>query len=197
MKFALGKGIEKTEDQQKYPFQRVLIIGGSILTLLVVTVIVALRFQQAGSNKSKDELAGNIEIKRDACKLFNLGDAKKLLGKSATAPSNNANAVSSRATVSTCSYSSGAENIDELIALTILVRSSNTIQARQAFEVARKPNAKTIKQIGDQAYYSPETSQLSILKNENWIIIASTKGKTGKGSVDIPKQVAQVILDRL
>lgn len=193
MKFRLKKGIEEEPMHSSPAKKRIFLMCAAALFVISVGFLIARNV----SNGEASSYQGNIAVKKDACKLFSLDDAREVLGKKAEASPNNANAVSSKATVSTCSYSSGSENVDDLIALTVLVRSSNKIQARQAFEVARSANSEDVKGYGDQAYYSPDASQLNVLKDDTWIIIASTKGTTGKGTSEIPKQVGKIILGRL
>lgn len=197
MRFALGKGIDSSDEVRKYGHKHILLAAGIIAGALVLSAGAYGIMKRSGDTEASSEFAGNIEVKRDACKLFSLDDAKKLLGTKTVASPNNANAVSSKATVSTCSYSSGAEQPEDLVALTVLVRSSNKIQARQAFELAKAPNADEVKDIGDSAYFNPDMSQLNVLKNENWVIIAATKGSGVQVEDKIPEGTARVILDRL
>lgn len=194
MRFALKKGVSEDEGNVSINKKRLFIGIGAACVLLVLAVIIFAFIKQGNADA---DYAGNIEVKRDACKLFSTEDAKKVLGKNAKPSPNNANAVSSKATVSTCSYSSGSSKPEDLIALTVLVRSSNPIQARQAFEVARPKDATDVKSLGDQANFSAETSQMNILKKENWTIIAATKGGNGKLPVDVFKQTGEIIVNRL
>lgn len=192
MRFRLKKGIEE-EPRPIRISKKQLFLG--LLALCIILSVSWIIIKRVSSN-SASSYQGTVSIKKDACKLFSLNDAKKVLGKSAEASKNNANAVSSKATVSTCSYSSGSEKLEDLIALTILIRTSNKIQARQAFELARTQDSKDVKNFGDQAYYTPETSQLNILKDDTWIIIANSKASTGKGESELPKKVATIILQK-
>lgn len=197
MKFALKTGIVDGE-KSTVKSRRQLFIASVAIVVVLTSLGAFIGYKLSGNTKASPEFSGNIETRWDACKLFSLEDAKKVMGKTATISKNNANAVSSNATVSTCSYSSGHKKPEDLTALTVLVRSSNKIQARQAFEVARPQDATDIKNLGDQANYSSETSQLNLLRDENWVIIALNKGGSeSKGTIDAPKQVAEIIDSRL
>lgn len=196
MRFALKTGVVDSEDSVSQD-KRNLLVAGLIIAAGLIFLITIIITKLGGNTNASSEYVGNIQTRWDACKLFSLDDAQRVLGKNAELSKNNANAVSSKATVSTCSYSSGSKKPEDLIALTVLIRSSNKIQARQAFEVAKPKDAVDMKNLGDQANYSNETNQLNVLKNENWIIIATTKGAGGKVPANIPKQTAEIIVNRL
>ncbi len=193
MNFKLGHGIESSE------------LNRSKKTQLAVAAVVLIMAVGAGgyllakktSSPKTDGLAGTIEVRRDACKLFTLSDAKKVIGSKTEASKSNANAVSDKATVSTCSYVANAAEVRDVKAITILARSSNKIQARQSFELGRNDKAQIIKDLGDSAYYAPDSNQLNILKGESWIIIAATIGAEKNNTVELPQQIAKVVLSKL
>lgn len=196
MKFALKKGITDPEKPASKMKSSRIIAAIIITTFILFSVLIINKL--ANNRAAQSEYAGTVQTRWDACKLFSLSDAKNVLGSKAEVSNNNANAVSSKASVSTCSYSSGGANAEDLVALTVLVRSSNRIQARQAFEVARPKDAVDIKDLGDQANYSAQTGQINMLSGENWVIIALTKGSSGgDGLASSSKKVAEIIDSRL
>lgn len=196
MKFALGRGIDSSDEEHSARNKKLLIGSGVIAGFIVVaggTYIVA----RKGTTKPSSNLATTIEVKREACKLFTLDDAKKILGNKASPSSTNANAVSNSVSTSLCSYSSNDTDANKLKVVTVLVRSTNPVQARQAFEVSKAANAIDVKDFAQSAYYNPDVSQLNILNNELLIRIAATEGTGGKGTIETPKKVGEVITSRL
>ena len=193
MNFSLAKGVDTDEGNSKSSGLKVFICAMVLITVSGGTFLIT----KHTNKPTATAYAGNVVLRHDACKLFTLDDAKKLLGIDAVASPNNASAVSPKASVSTCSYSANTKDVKNLKALTLLIRSSNPVQAQQAFELAKASNAQTLPNLGKAAYYNPDQSQLNILENETWIIIASTTGTTGKGSLTTPKNAATVILPRL
>lgn len=197
MKFSIGDGIDRS-DELKLRKRKRLYTGVAITTALIVVAVGSYAIaKRSGENSANSPYGANITVKRDACKLFTLGDAKKLLGKNTAPSSTNANAVTATVSTSLCSYSSNDSDTTKLKVLTILVRSTNPIQAKQAFELSRAPNAETIENIGQAAYYNPDLSQLNILSNELLIRIAATEGTNGKGTIAIPKSAGKTITSRL
>lgn len=196
MKFSIGRGIDRSDEQKVTDRKKVLIIAAGVATLAITSTATYLVTARS-ANKPNGETAGTVEIKRDACKLLPLSDAKKVLGDSAKASNNNANAVSSKATVSTCSYSANNADPEKIVALTVLVRTSNPIQAQQAFEVAKTDGSQDVNNLGARAYFTADKKQLNLLKDESWIIVAATTGKDQTGSEKTAKNSAQIILKRL
>lgn len=196
MHFKNGKGIE-VSGKSSEKMRRSII--GAIVTVALITTATAsyLVAKRSSSNSSNSPYSVQVEVKRDACKLFNIHDAKKLLGEKTVASSTNANAVTKTVSTSLCSYSSGDSDEARLKVVTILVRSTNPVQAKQAYELSRANNAQTVASLGQGAYYNPDVSQLNILSGELLIRIASTVGNNGKGTLAIPKEVGAVITSRL
>lgn len=195
MKFALKRGIEDGEEGNK---KRKLFIGlGAAVGLCLVIGTTYAVAKRSGDSKPSSEFGGKIEVKQDACKLFTLDDAKKILGNATTPSSTNANAVTEKVSTSLCSYSSNDSDESKLKVVTVLARTTNPIQARQAFEVSKAPNAVEINEFGRDSYYNPDVSQLNILKNDLLIRIASTEGSKSKGMLDTSTQVGRVIVNKL
>lgn len=193
MQFTLKNGLDTSEDNNVSGYSSSVKIAAIIALLVIVSAGTFAVIKQTNNKQALgiENYSDNIEVKRDVWKLYTLSDVKKELGNGAQASSNNASALH------TCNYSLANKDPQKLKAITVLVRTSNKLQARQAYEVTKAANAVDVKDLGNDAYHNPNSSQLNILKNASWVIIVSTTGTSGKGTVDIPKSVAKTILSRI
>ena len=196
MNFKISDGIDKT-DEQNVSSRKKTYIAVAVVVALITVGFASYSLAKKNTHTSSSPYSANVEVKRDACKLFALDDAKKILGNKTAASSTNANAITATVTTSLCSYSSNDTDTSKLKVVTVLIRSTNQIQARQAFELSRATNSTKVEKLGSEAYYNPDTSQLNILSGVLLIRIASTEGTAGRGTTEIPTKVGQVITSRL
>lgn len=113
-----------------------------------------------------------------ACDLFNLSEAKELLG-SGTVMTNQQNpVVKSSTATSNCGYTDGNADMDAVIVAAVIIRSGindkGVAQNRAEFD-AGKPNTgvEALADLGDRAYFNQARGQLNILRGHEWIIISN------------------------
>lgn len=185
---------------------------------IVAGVIIAVAFV-AGAvvlfNKSDDTTAteGSSDSSKrygipNACKLFTIEDAKKVLGASAQVSSTTPPSASNEdIEVTQCLYSQPSgdtmASIRAAKQASILVRGAKSdageTSNRDVFYGAQKPSGvQDISGYGDAAYWNPEFGQLNVYKNGNWYILSVGGSMSVKDrKVDDAKKLADVLKDKL
>lgn len=151
------------------------------------------------SETSSDTSASSSDLQAlDACTLFTLEDAKTILGASASKGTEAAPTSSEDTRVSTCSYTNNASVVAEIKTATVLVRSPLTeagiTSNQEVFGAAKPQGAQDVAGYGEAAYWDPATGQLSVLKDESWIIINSGAAAPAQRTMDEAKKTADVVV---
>lgn len=145
----------------------------------------------------------------EACKLFNLDDAKKIIGSDAKQTSSTNSAASelskqdnyqTKPAVTTCSYAQGSQQGREAIKNTIHIvsRSSSIEQAKKDFEATRASSVE-VSGYGEGAYWKTvksfsgdDSGQLFVIKGTNLIAVS-----VGFSDLELSKKVAEIVLKGL
>lgn len=168
-------------------------LAGGIAVLLGAACISAC----AGMTRPSVAIAPASTV--DACALYTLTDAQKILGANAKPGTpGKLGPPSQQYTTSACSYtSSSGSGSPSFVSTTVLVRrASDPTQGKRDFVSARNkiPRSQEVAGVGEAAYWNPSTGQLSVWKGRDWVIISA--GRAGPRNLDIARQVAYAILQR-
>ncbi len=155
--------------------------------------------------------ANNAQVtyeNKDACTIFTLDDAKKVLGDSAKAGTGTPGATSNDISVSTCSYlvdtntpGSAPVSVKNIHSASILVRApksaTGTTSNKQVF-TALPAGAQSVSGYGDSAFWNPTLGQLNVLKGNVWVILSSGVSSPPSGrTLDDAKKLADIIIPKL
>jgi hypothetical protein len=146
--------------------------------------------------------AADAQSITDACAIFNLTDAQKVLGENAiVSPTKPTPAGTDDRVVSQCAYELKAGDAAAYRSAAILVHSAKNAQgavSNQAqFNAGKSADAQTVNGYGEAAYWSPETGQLSILKHGNWVTLSNGPAGPEQRSLDEARRVADIIVPKL
>jgi len=147
----------------------------------------------------------NIPVKKQACGIFTLSDAKQLLGDSAKGGDNQADTSSADIDVSICNYLQDLSNsntpvsISKSASLTVKIpKTDSGIKSNQGqFGPIKPGGVEDISGYGDAAYWDPGHGQLDILKNNIWYILSYGSITPASRSLDEAKQMADLLIDKM
>ena len=180
-----------------------LIVAGVVLIGGIVFIV--LRGSGASSDENTIQTADGktIELKPvKACGVFNLDEAKELLGKD-TSEANNANEVTTGdISVDTCSYTNNATNAADIRIITVMARSALTSVGQDsnigAFDkngTANPNGAVAVNGLSDKAYWDPASHQLTILNGNTWFSIVYGGTNPANNTLEDAKKVAELTLN--
>lgn len=188
-----------------------IILGAVVLLAGIGTVAVLVGKNNGNKNKVEDKSgmshkehgdAGHLG-KREACDYFKQADADQLLGAGSQKGSLNADASSSDVHVSTCTYTTKAETLEEarnMRTASVLVRAPLTETGAESNETPfqnRPQGAQDVSGYGDQAYWDPSMGQLNVLKDNTWLIISNGKSHASDRTLDEAKKLADIVVPRV
>lgn len=118
-----------------------------------------------------------------ACDMFSATKAKELLGDKTITSSIAAPTQSGDTALSNCGYTDGNPDTNNAIVAAIMVRSGindKGVQQNKTEFSASQPatDVKTVKDLGDSAYFNQKLGQLNILNGRQWIIISYGVGSS-------------------
>jgi len=193
--------------------------GGSLVKKLIPVIVLLLAaiatfFVLNSQNKDDSSAPKNQSsqqtnlVTKQACELFTLEDAKKVLGDTAVKSEEAANnsASSEDIEVSQCIYQLPAGGDIASIAsqkqASLLVRSPKTQAGSDSnndyFNGTSKPsNTQVVSEYGDVAFWSPDYGQLNILKSNQWYILQVGPAALGARTQDDAKKMASIIISKL
>lgn len=144
---------------------------------------------------------------KDACALFTLADAKKLLGDSAVAGSGNTDkpTESDSIRVSICTFitdtGDSIDAIQDARTASLLVRAPKNQAGidsnKNQFGSAKPAGVTDVSGYGDVAYWDPRYGQLNILEHDTWYILSIGSTTAGQRTLDDGKQMADVLAANL
>lgn len=138
--------------------------------------------------------------KKDACDYFTQATADALLGAGSQKGSMNADASSGDVSVTTCTYTSKADTLEEvrnMKAASVLLRVPLTETGAQSNETpfeSRPEGAQDVSGYGDKAYWDPSMGQLNVLKDNTWLVITNGKSRVGDRTLGEAKKLADIVL---
>jgi len=135
----------------------------------------------------------------DACSLYTLADAQRILGSNAKKGTlGDLGSSSPQFSVSTCSYTADSgSGIGDFVSTTVLVRRAQDAgEGKKDFLSVKGQTQGTqdVAGVGEMAYWNPAAGQLNVWKGKDWVIISA--GRTAPKNMDVAKQVAAAILAR-
>lgn len=141
----------------------------------------------------------------DACTVFTIEEAQKVLGITAKKGDTKAGDVSNdQVSVSTCSYSTplaDGASVSSIKTATLLARSAKNSEGakgnKSQFGTGMPAGAQKVDGYGNDAFWNPAFGQLNIMKNNNWYILSSGSPKVSDKTLDDAKKLADVIIDKL
>ncbi len=187
-----------------------------IIAAVVVLAVGLVAFLVVGKDDAKTSdtnqqktQASSALTPPEACDLFSLDDAKKVLGDTAQVPSSpavNAEASSDDIKVSNCTYETPAgttiADIKNQRMASILSRGAKTQTGADSnkdyFNGSTKPEGvQEVTGYGDAAFWNPEFGQLNILKGNNWFILQVGNTAATTRTLDDAKKMADVVINKL
>ena len=138
-------------------------------------------------NESASQAAGGVSSGGkyklvDACSLVTLDDAKSQLGEAAKQGNTSAGKASSDDVVeSNCVYYVTSTTTSAFRTVSVLSRTAKTKDGaeknRNQFRDLKPPGVVDVADLGDAAFWNPETGEMNVLKGDNWykITVGSTK----------------------
>jgi hypothetical protein len=186
--------LEKTDVKKFLPVTLVILVFIAVGTLALAT---------SDKNDSTQNTRATTGAKKfsppQACSIFTLDNAKKLLGDSTKAteiPA--ASASNDDIEVTQCFYQepSGQHQAN------ILVRGAKTDKGKAGnvdyFKGSTKPaNVQDVNGYGEAAFWNPEFGQLHILKNGNWYILSFGPLAPSERKLDDVRTLADTLINRL
>jgi len=171
--------------------KRTFIISTGAILVVALLVFVALLFVY---NMPKDNYQAV-----DACKLLTPAKAQDLLGDNVISVDSNAPVISDNTSTSKCSYTDRNPDKDKMMIAAIAVRAGlnkKGVQQNKADFKAKKPTngIKTVKNLGDSAYFNEDLGQLNVLRGREWFILnygvaSAPQFNTLDNAVELAKKV--------
>lgn len=152
-------------------------IGAAIIVCLVA-LIGGIAFFVNKSN-TKPEI---VYQPADACEMFTPEEARELLGERLQRSTIQKPTQTANTAVSKCGYTDGNPEVENMIVAAVVVRSGINDEGTQLnktdFAKSKpKDNAKTVKDLGEDAYFDEKLGQLNILRGHEWIILSYGVGE--------------------
>jgi len=170
-----------------------IILGSEIALGLAILTIAALLFLY--------NVPKNTHQVVKACDLFTPAEAQDLLGDKVMSLNSNEPTISDDMATSKCSYTDNNPDKDKMKVAAIAVRagtSSKAVQQNKTEFAAGRPSkgTKTVKNLGDSAYFNKSVGQLNILDGSKWIILSYGVGATPQdNTLDQATDLAKKVLN--
>jgi hypothetical protein len=143
----------------------------------------------------------------NACQVFTLQDAKKIIGDTAKKSSGtSAKASTKDINVSTCLYGQDSSTMpinkaQNLKTATVLARSPKTSTGKQAnqdqFGKSKPAGVQDVSGYGDKAFWNPQVGQLNILKGDSWLILSTGSFTPSSHVLGDTQKMADLIVPKL
>lgn len=168
-----------TTEQPDKTYKKEVVIG-AIAVLVIIAVIGAITLVIYNSQPK----ITYQPVK--ACDLFTSAEARDLLGSKVIKTGIKDPAIDGNTATSSCGYTNGNADMNKAVVAAINVRSGinddGTAQNKTEFADGKPKTAKTVKDVGDTAYWNEETGQLNVLSGRKWIIVSFGKGATPRAN---------------
>jgi hypothetical protein len=140
--------------------------------------------------------AAAAEESFDACAIFTLDDAKKVLGAEAAGEPVNPKAKRPKV-IAVCSYNAVKDGTR--VAATATFRFGKTNEdAQRAFEEARmKFQTKPMLISGVDAFWSSKTGEMTLRKGRTWMSVAVGPRELNQRDVNDAKKLAEILAGKL
>jgi cytoskeletal protein RodZ len=179
------------------------LIGGIVLVVLLLGVFL-LPGGFFGSDKDTTESTNTQTAQKssskftavNACDIFTKEEAQQILGASATQSTEETPTSTKDVSVSTCTYSNNAADVNSIEVASVLVRSglseSGASTNKAVFGTGTPEGSEKVSGYGEDAYFTSSIGQLNVLKDNNWIIISNGPTKLSDKTLAKARQVADV-----
>lgn len=116
-----------------------------------------------------------------ACDLLTTAKAKSLLGNAALTTADEAPVIGRETAVSKCGYTDGNPDMNSAVVAAVIVRSGindpGDAKNKSEFAMGASGNSvRTVKDLGEKAYFNSQKGQLNILRSHDWIVISYGTG---------------------
>ena len=180
-----------------------------VIVVAIIVILTAISIYLLADNKSSPDIsqdtvssattADSQSAPIAACDILTKEVAMAAIGDNLTdTPPASGSASSDDLSVTNCTYTTKADSTTtpiKISGINLLVRSALTKtgaeSSKQAFTSSRPDDAQNVSGISDQAFYSAQNRQLSILKGDNWYILMIYKDNATNSSLAITKALAQ------
>ncbi len=169
---------------------------GVAVTVSLVALIGNIVFF-VGKSNTKPEI---VYQPADACEMFTREEAKELLGERLLRATTQKPAQTANTAVSKCGYTDGNPEAENMIVAAVVVRSGINDEGTQLnktdFAKAKpKDNVKTVKDLGEDAYFDEKLGQLNVLRGHEWIILSYGVGEAPSlNTVDQAVELAHKVI---
>jgi len=155
-------------------------------TILIVALLVVLGVTVAikdhHNNNPTSPVASVGPNGHEACDLFTLNDAEKIIGAAGSIGNANlGNHTTKDTAITTCPYSNASGNAaagSTSQTITLLVHYGKTAAGKTAnqkgYDAADTSGAVTVSGLGDKAFYDPSLGQLNVIKSNYWLTSSSS-----------------------
>lgn len=177
-----------------------------ILTIVVVLAIIIgggywLTHRSSVNKTITDTVTNKTDGPSQACKVFTLNDAKKVLGDKAVAAKPTPAVTSSSMSVTNCLYTNGVDDPTAVETASILVRApKNQTGANNntdAFDNKHLASVQSVSGYGEAAYWSGQYGQLNVLKNQKWVILSIGPAAPSSHTLSRTQALADVVVPKL
>ncbi len=172
--------------------------------LIVIAVVVTAGasiwwiFNKFGDQHQKKNTASKFVTNlKKACDVFTTGDAQKVIGDGAKQTPSQTDSTSAQSSVSSCFYTYDPGELSEIVTASVLLQSASESATKQNFNSAKPSDAVDVHGYGESAYWSPNNSQLNVLKGPYWVVISAGSGSVVNRAQDLPLKIASIVLARL
>lgn len=188
----------------EYIIAFILILAATLAVVYAVGTLSNHNDQKQPSGFQKKPVA-NIPTKKQACGIFTLADAKRLLGDSVKGGDNPADTSSQDIDVTTCNYlqdlssSNVPVSSGKTASLTVKIpKTADGIKSNQGqFGPIKPSGVEDISGYGDNAYWDTEHGQLDILKNNTWYILSNGSTTPSSRTLDEARQMADLLIGKM
>lgn len=186
--------------------RRSFLYTGAAILVICALAVVALTVSR--SKRHTEQPASTSEVisykQKQACNIFTLSDAKKLLGVTAKGGASGTEASSNDLGTSTCSYAADAGNntpVTSNLSASLLVRYPKTNDGANSnvnqFSLRKPSGVDDIDGYGDAAYWDPQYGQINILKNQTWYIVSFGSLSPSSRNLEQTRQLADLLIHKM
>lgn len=181
-------------------------LGAGLILAAAAAITLAVHSSNSQDDKTSNQPTSSATSRsvKQACAIFTLADAKKLLGDTAKGGENGAPSSSADLAVSTCTYTQDAGNnvpVSTSPSATLLVRLPQTARGitsnRGQFGPLRPDSVQPVSGYGDSAYWDPQYGQLNILKNNTWYILSYGPITPADRTLDQTERLASILINKM
>jgi hypothetical protein len=142
----------------------------------------------------------------NACQVFTLADAKKIIGSTAKKNSGGSNSITKDDNISTCFYSQDptsvpVSQIQTLKRVIVTVHSPKTAAGKQknhdAFDKNKPAGSQDVAGYADKAFWIPNIGLLNVLKGDTWVTFSSGTASLSGHTLDDTKKPADIVIPKL